>query len=343
MGKKITINEIAKIANVSRGTVDRVVNNRGYVSKEKRVEIEKIIEKLNFKPNIHARNLALSKKIEIGIILPKHDKGDFWEEIVKGANQAAENYSLLGLNVSYFFYDQDNLETFNDFEKDFFSNKINAILSSKPQNEKIASLLQKCKQKDIPFILINSNDNAYGAISNIGQDAYYGGRLAAKLLNYRQPETSKNLIFNIYTENNMNPNVVKRIEGFYSYVIENNIDPKSIELIEINITNPDIKKIIKSKINELKNINDGIFIPNSRAYIIADCMIKSEKIRFVGFDLLQRNINFLKMKRIDFLINQKPYEQTYQAIEILYRLLGTGVIPDNKIIIKEEIITLENC
>lgn len=343
MGKKITINEIAKIANVSRGTVDRVVNKRGYVAKEKREAIEKIIEKLNFKPNIHARNLALNKKINIGIIIPLHSKGDYWEEIVISANQAAENYSSLGLNITYFYYDEDKLEEFNKFEEHFFSQNINAILATKPQNKKIDQFLKKCVTKEIPFVLINSNDTSYSALSNIGQDAFYGGRLAARLLNYKQAKGSRNIIFNIFTKNNVNPNVVKRIEGFYSYIKDFNINKESVELVEINISDPNLLQIISAKISELNGTDDGIFIPNSKSHLVANCIEKSTNFRFVGFDILPKNLKFLKNGKIDFLINQKPYEQTYQAIEILYRYLGTGVTPEKKVIIKEEIITIENC
>ena len=46
--KKITIKDIARIADVSRGTVDRVINNRGKVAPEVRDRIIKIAKELGY-------------------------------------------------------------------------------------------------------------------------------------------------------------------------------------------------------------------------------------------------------------------------------------------------------
>ena len=58
----ITIKEIADIADVSRGTVDRVINNRGGVDKKTEEKIRKIIDTSGYIPNAAGRNLALKKK-----------------------------------------------------------------------------------------------------------------------------------------------------------------------------------------------------------------------------------------------------------------------------------------
>ena len=48
----MTIKEIARMANVSIGTVDRVVNGRGGVSPQTKAKIEQIIEKTGFHANV---------------------------------------------------------------------------------------------------------------------------------------------------------------------------------------------------------------------------------------------------------------------------------------------------
>ena len=50
MFKKVTIRDVAAEAKVSIGTVDRVLNNRGNVSKEKVRAVNDAIKKLNYKP-----------------------------------------------------------------------------------------------------------------------------------------------------------------------------------------------------------------------------------------------------------------------------------------------------
>lgn len=48
----VTIKEIADRAGVSRGTVDRVLNNRGKVNPEKEERVRRIAQELGYKPNV---------------------------------------------------------------------------------------------------------------------------------------------------------------------------------------------------------------------------------------------------------------------------------------------------
>lgn len=66
----MNINEIAKIAGVSRATVSRYLND-GYVSEEKRLQIKKVIDETGYKPSAQARQLRSKKTRMIGVILPK--------------------------------------------------------------------------------------------------------------------------------------------------------------------------------------------------------------------------------------------------------------------------------
>lgn len=67
---KVTIKDIADEANVSHGTVDKVLHDRPGVSEEVRNKVNKIIDRLGYKPNMIGRALSYQKKsLKIGIIL----------------------------------------------------------------------------------------------------------------------------------------------------------------------------------------------------------------------------------------------------------------------------------
>lgn len=59
----IRIVDIAKMAGVSVGTVDRVIHNRGRVSEENRKKVQAILEMVHYQPNLMARSLATPKAI----------------------------------------------------------------------------------------------------------------------------------------------------------------------------------------------------------------------------------------------------------------------------------------
>ncbi|HSZ24459.1 MAG TPA: LacI family DNA-binding transcriptional regulator, partial [Cytophagaceae bacterium] len=91
---KIRIKDIAERANVSIGTVDRVLHNRGEVSKETKALIHKIIEDLEYKPNVIASALAMKKTFRIGLLLPlPTEKDSYWKLHLNGIENAVNEIS----------------------------------------------------------------------------------------------------------------------------------------------------------------------------------------------------------------------------------------------------------
>ncbi|MFG6147883.1 LacI family DNA-binding transcriptional regulator [Halobacillus sp. B23F22_1] len=91
-----TINDIAKMANVSRTTVSRVLNNNGYVSEEVRKRIMQIVEETGYIPSLSAKSLRTKKSGVIGVIIPRIDT-ETASRVVSGINEvvAKENFQIL--------------------------------------------------------------------------------------------------------------------------------------------------------------------------------------------------------------------------------------------------------
>ena len=62
--RRATIKDIASLANVSIGTVDRVLHNRGEVNPDTRNRVMSFIEELGYTPNLIAKSLALKKALK---------------------------------------------------------------------------------------------------------------------------------------------------------------------------------------------------------------------------------------------------------------------------------------
>ena len=66
----ITAQQIAELAGVSRGTVDRALHNRGRVNPEVAARIRQIATELGYKPNLVGQALVRSKQgAKLGVIL----------------------------------------------------------------------------------------------------------------------------------------------------------------------------------------------------------------------------------------------------------------------------------
>ena len=60
--ERVRIKDIAKMADVSVGTVDRVIHGRSGVSESSRKRVEEILKQLDYQPNMYASALASNKK-----------------------------------------------------------------------------------------------------------------------------------------------------------------------------------------------------------------------------------------------------------------------------------------
>ena len=69
---KPTINDVARVANVSKKTVSRVINKSPLLSDKTREKVEAVIKEIGFVPNMQARALALRRNFIIAAI---HDMG----------------------------------------------------------------------------------------------------------------------------------------------------------------------------------------------------------------------------------------------------------------------------
>ena len=113
----MTINEIAKMAGVSRATVSRYLNN-GYVSAEKKEIIKKVIEETGYVPSTQAQTLRTKKTNVIGVIIPRLNS-DAIGKMISGISSvvAAENFQLILANTAN--DEKEELKYINTFKDNF--------------------------------------------------------------------------------------------------------------------------------------------------------------------------------------------------------------------------------
>jgi len=98
MKKKISIENVAKLAGVSISTVSRVINKSLSVGKANRIKVEKAIKELGFKPDFLAQHLASGRSIPaVGLVIPRYE-GAFYSfyalQLIRGIGIACDNNKL---------------------------------------------------------------------------------------------------------------------------------------------------------------------------------------------------------------------------------------------------------
>ena len=92
----VTLEEIAKAAGVSRGTVDRALHDRGRIRPEVAAEIKKLALEMGYQPSRAGKALAMSgKKIKIGVIL-QYMETPFMMQTLKGVQEGKQEVESLG-------------------------------------------------------------------------------------------------------------------------------------------------------------------------------------------------------------------------------------------------------
>jgi LacI family repressor for deo operon, udp, cdd, tsx, nupC, and nupG len=96
-----TISDVAKAAGVSVATVSRVINGIANVSPETTAKVTKVIQELDYRPNLLGRNLRRTKSERILVLLP-NISNPFYSEIVKGIEDVANRngYSIMLCNTN---------------------------------------------------------------------------------------------------------------------------------------------------------------------------------------------------------------------------------------------------
>ena len=324
----MTIKKIAKLANVSPGTVDRIIHNRGQVSKENIEKVNAIIKEYGYNRNIFASNLVLNKKYKFAVLILQNEKPGYWEAPVIGIRKAEEEFAKFGITIDYFFHKYD-IENFNKVAGDILKLDYDGLVFAPVFEKESVAFLTEYKKKNIPTVLIDMNIPEIKGVAFIGQDSYKSGYAAGKLISYGVKNESNVLIFKITgkIESSTHKTIFdfQKTKGFYSYFKENTFLPK------FNITEVSIKdnEINSSLTTQMFAGVDGVFVLNSRVHIIAKFIKENDlkDIRVVGYDLLKPNLEYLNDGTIDFLINQKPEEQGFLAINYLYK----------KLVLKEEL------
>jgi len=101
--KRVTIEDVAQAAGVSRQTVSRATNNSGEISPQTRERVLRLAAEMGYRPSGIARSLATQRTHNLGLVVPDN-ANPFFSEVARGAEQVAH---MAGYNVFLCNSDED--------------------------------------------------------------------------------------------------------------------------------------------------------------------------------------------------------------------------------------------
>ncbi|MFA5972257.1 MAG: LacI family DNA-binding transcriptional regulator [Lentimicrobiaceae bacterium] len=321
---KTGIKDIARNANVSIGTVDRVLHNRGEVAQTTREQVLKIIEELGYTPNLLAKSLSSKTKYTINVLIPDPESNAYWEKPLEGIKAAAREIKKFNFELQ--------IATFNYSDENSFIEKSNEIVDSNPSGfifapvfyDSSLKVIDKCEKLKLPYVFFDVFIENCKNLAYFGQNSVQSGYLAASLMNY----SIHNGISHIYIVKPVKSSAPVyhlglREKGFLSYFKEKPGLQTEIHSLDIDISSLSYLDTALDAIFDSDQKPSGLFIANSRAHLIAKYLEKNQiqNVVMVGYDLLKENIEYLEKGIIQFLICQKPEEQGYKSVFSLYNHL----------------------
>lgn len=320
---------VADRAGVSRGTVDRVLNNRTHVSPEVRARVMEALQETGYLPahQFHQNNLQSSGStpIKLGVLLPNWT-GHFRSEILRGIEAARTEFEDFQVEILTEECQTDIPQEVLELIDHLLSQGIQGLSLCTPDTPTINAKINELQQKKIPVVTFNSDLPDSGRLTFIGQNYHKSGRIAAELISKCIPRRGRilaavgNLEFNGHKQ---------RLRGFQERMGELNFDNSQIHVVE---TFNDYQITYRKILEYLQNNPEthAIYMANRS---VAGCteavktIGKKGEIRIICHDVAESTKLLLEDGSVDFTITQDIFQQGYQPLVFLREFLQKGKTP----------------
>jgi len=276
--KRISIKEIARLADTSIATVSRIINKKGGYSKETERLVNDIIDTYGYVSNMAAKSLRESKSHTIGIIVPDISN-DFFATIALHVEKTLKqhNYSCYICNTS------NDEETEKEYFKDLDSKLVDGIICISG----LKNLPENISNRNIPIVCIDrkpANSKNIPIVSNNDTEASYE---ATKLL---IEKGCKQIIY--ISAFPLEHHLQARRQGYEKALLDHNI--KLDKNLIFYLTGKDISyvesEVLVAEFLQAGNTCDGILATSDRIALGALYALKRydikipEEVKLIGFD-----------------------------------------------------------
>ncbi|MGA3164982.1 MAG: LacI family DNA-binding transcriptional regulator [Terriglobia bacterium] len=313
--KRADIREIAGLANVSIGTVDRALHGRKGISEATRERVLRIAKMVGYTPNLAARTLSVGRpNIPFGICIPR-ETHLFYDQLRDGILDELRRFEPLGVEWLYRPVERLGVGEVERL-KEMLETGVRALILTPGDPRRIAPLIDEAERKGIRVVCVASDAPDSSRSTAISVDHEVGGSLAAELIGrFVEPGSRAAVITGmLHTEAHR-----KCTEGFC------NAFPlycKGGEVVEVVEGHENEDETFQMCIDLLGKYTDlaGIYV--SIAICLPVCYALQArglagKVRVVATDLFREMIPFFEKETIHASIYQRPYVVGQTAVRLL--------------------------
>lgn len=313
----ITAKEIAVLAGVSRGTVDRALKNRPGINVETKKRILEIALKYDYKPNIIGKALVYSgKTVDVQVVLNSIGN-PFFDDVKDGIFAAAEEFSNYGFKISLTeFKGYNGDELIKILES--LPNDTKHLILTPIRSEKAERKVQELIDGGVNVVLLsNTLDNVHGA-TYVGCDYLKSGRVAGRLLGLLSGGRA-NLF--IVTGTLSHKGHAQRVEGIKE-IVENEYPNVRLLGVSENQDDDDIAYYNMKAILKDHAKLDFVFITAGGVTGTLRALREHKRdVMVCTFDDTSIVKDALLTGNVSAAICQQPFEQGYQSVKALFEMV----------------------
>lgn len=333
----VTIKDIAQMANVSRGTVDRVLHGRPGVNPEIASQVIKIATELGYQPNRAGKMLASRKRPHrIGCLIPSVGN-PFFDDVIQGMKQAETEYSDLGFSVLIQEVKGFQVDTHLRALDSLVEAGCDALCLTTVDVEPIRNQINELTERGIKIVTVNSDITGVNRLCYVGSDYRKCGLVHAGLLSllcqkplhilvvtgssamYGHSERIMGIVQGLEQQGNIH-SIVTVVEGFDDNEISRQVTVHALS------EHPEINAVFIAAAGV-----DGVLEAIDDRNILIFCCDETPQIR-----------RYIEARRISWTICQEPVRQGYQAIRKVADHFIYGIMPED--LVTENVIKIkENC
>ncbi len=321
--KKIGIREIAKLAGVSPGTVDRALHGRKGITDETRHRILALAESVGYSPDLAARALSVGRvPVQIGVSVPR-EIHHYFDQLVAGLAAEARRFEKLGVQV---FYAPTERLGVGHVEKtnELLGRNVDLLILTPGDLAALTPVIDEAESKGVRVICVDTDAPASKRSTVVSVDPDVCGRLAAELMSGYLPPGSDVVVITgmLDVEDH-----ARKTEGFREMYTQSSAGGKTLEVIE---THEDEEEGFQKCFTLLSSrpsvaglyVNTVNCLPVCRAICAAGL---AQNIRLITTDLFEAMIPFFEKHVISASIDGRPFVQG----EIAMRLALDHIINRN--------------
>lgn len=329
---------------VSRGTVDRVLNNRGRVRPETEERIRSVALSMGYRAKESAAPSALPTQQspkKIGVVINAMDHPYFAEilsGVIAGLESIAKN-NISGIVKLSGSFDVDQQLLLLD---DLMAQDVSALVITPANSPRIAQKLESFSKKGIPVVTVSSLLANFTPFAFIGPDHYKGGRIAANFAKLLLKPNSKICV--VINSTNMLGGSL-RMQGFHDVIDASGLDCAILDPIQSFDDDVIAFKSLSGLLSRHPDV-DLLFLAAggyNGCYQAIQDVRRIKPLHIIAFDEYEVNVANLRSGTVSALFSQKPVEQGKTAIRVLRDYLLHHSIPSSaSFIVPTEILLAES-